>query len=1096
MASIVQQISLSLYKETISATSYTEILYPTYRLWDSSLYDGTVEVYFEATLDPNGATRTTYAALYDEDGNQVEGSEISAYGGDYNNPILKRSSAITLTTGKTYRVRAYRAVGNGVLYGARLVIKQSGTITKTATYIDFAGDYDTTTGGNYSAVGKSSKWLHDADMYDGVSAIYFEGTMKHSTGAYTAGLELYNTTNSAQVTELGSTSTSFESQRSDDIKASIADAKAYAIRSKDGGGGTCYISGVSLIIVQQNFTKSCSLLTVNHNNSVTQVSEYLPATAYINHYFRFTKGDWSTKTITAKFFAHTAYGYNQQENGVGLRRWNTTNAIVDVNPSSTAIPPQQMVSDDIYSSLDSDNDYRAYMYAFSDANGASTTCCNYGLQVEFTLPVNYTLAATGSSYSVTGTAATLKKSKLVSAGAGSYSVTGTAATLTYTASGPKIEAGIGSYTLNGTAASFKYSRIMPVSPGSYSVTGTAAGLCYSRICGVTAGSYSITGTASGLLCSRALPIEAGSYDILAKSTSELLYSQIFNVAPGSFTVTGTAATFPYNRIFTAAPGSFAVSGAAATLTYTRNTITLAAGSADFYILGPIGGRVLKKTLSILPASSGSYAMTGTAANFLRSRIMPVSSGSYGATGTAATFLYNRVFTESPGAFTVTGTEVDFIAGMGIAATHGSFAVTGTAAGLCKSYVFAVSEGTFTVTGTAATFVETKGITASPGEFSVAGTEATLLKHSVLVADPDKSSTVITRHAADAVYGEFAQESLTTTYTPADLPDDIVIVSFALDSRAEIGSVTLGGRAFTRLAYVEGTGSGYHRGELWYLVNPPHEESEFSITLNDPQGTWTLFRIEHYYNVNQYDPFGDVAATFAAGKYGITSTVEDVKEGQFPFDWIVNTVTWYTITPGAEQTVIGSIINFGHFASAMSHRFGDTGDLEFSWSFPGIAGDNIHIATVLKQPAFRNTFTIDGSAVDLLKVVEMTIHDASHAITASGTVLIVAGTYELVIDGSVHAVTMDNVTLTMPDTLTINDAAHAITMQNVGLVMPGVLTINDAVHQVTMPDISLGGIAYGGIDAMIQIGGEWKDISTIRVQVGGAWKDVTDITLRQ
>ena len=62
------------------------------------------------------------------------------------------------------------------------------------------------------------------------------------------------------------------------------------------------------------------------------------------------------------------------------------------------------------------------------------------------------------------------------------------------------------------------------------------------------------------------------------------------------------------------------------------------------------------------------------------------------------------------------------------------------------------------------------------------------------------------------------------------------------------------------------------------------------------------------------------------------------------------------------------------------------------------------------------------------------------------------------------------------------------MQNVGLVMPGVLTINDAVHAVTMPNISLGGIAYGGLDAMIQIGGEWKGICTIRVQVGGAWKD--------
>ena len=205
----------------------------------------------------------------------------------------------------------------------------------------------------------------------------------------------------------------------------------------------------------------------------------------------------------------------------------------------------------------------------------------------------------------------------------------------------------------------------------------------------------------------------------------------------------------------------------------------------------------------------------------------------------------------------------------------------------------------------------------------------MLKHNILVADPDKSATVITRYIADSWEGEFAQASLTTPYNPADLPDDIVIVCFGLDSRAEIASVTLGGRNFTKLAAVEGTGSGYHRGELWYLVGPPHEDSEFSITLNDSQGQWTLFRVDHYYNVDQYDPFGDVAATFAAGKYGISGMVEDVQEGQFPFDWIVNTVSWYTLTPGEDQTILG-ISNFGRFAAVCRTAMATPA----TWSFRG------------------------------------------------------------------------------------------------------------------------------------------------------------------
>ena len=76
MASIVQQISLQTDAETVSATSYAAIANIVHRYWDADLYDGTVTIYFEATLDPVGSSRTAYAALYDGAGNQVSGSEI------------------------------------------------------------------------------------------------------------------------------------------------------------------------------------------------------------------------------------------------------------------------------------------------------------------------------------------------------------------------------------------------------------------------------------------------------------------------------------------------------------------------------------------------------------------------------------------------------------------------------------------------------------------------------------------------------------------------------------------------------------------------------------------------------------------------------------------------------------------------------------------------------------------------------------------------------------------------------------------------------------------------------------------------------------
>jgi hypothetical protein len=1024
MASIVQQISLQTDAETVSATSYTAIANIVHRYWDADLYDGTVQIYFEATIDPSGSGRTIYAALYDGAGNQVANSEISQYGGDYNGPILVRSAALTLTDNTEYHVRAYRAVGNGILAGCRLVIKQSGTITKTATYIDFMGDIDSTSAGTYGYTSYGCGWTYDADMYDGITAAYFEAEVRHSTGAYTMGCELYNKTDSSQVGEVGTNSTSFNRQRTADIKANLVDGKVLGVRHKDGGGGYGYTTMGSLIIVQQNFTKSCSLLST---------PQYLTTTTsvHIPIMIRFTKADWSCKTTpTAKVFACCVIGNlgTNPSHWAAIRRHDQTTNIGVVSAITASAPYIQVVSADVYSILQTDDEYRGIASAYNDEGGATTLCYHFGLQVEYTLPVNRTLAASGSSYSVTGTAASLKKSSNISAGVGSYSVSGTTATLTYTRTGPTLNAGIGSYIMTGTAAGLSISRMMVAGADSYRISGASAGLYSSRITGAGSGSYTIPGTA-------------------------------------------------------------------ATLSFIGLARTLTAASGLFFVVGPVGGKTLKKSLSLVSVSPGLFAITGMVSGLLYSHVTLASSGSYTVTEIAATFLYNRVFTASPGPFIITGSAVDFLNGTNLPAALGSFAVNGASTGLCRTHIFAVSDGTIAITGTAATLEETRGITASPGELTAPGTGAALLKHSVLVADPDKSTTVITRYIADSWEGEFAQASLTTTYNPADLPDDIVIVCFGLDSRAEIASVTLRGRNFTKLAAVEGTGSGYHRGELWYLVGPPHEDSEFSITLNDPQGQWTLFRVDHYYNVDQYDPFGDVAATFAAGKYGISGTVEDVQEGQFPFDWIVNTVSWYTLTPGEDQTILG-ISNFGHFARGMSHRYGDTGDLGFSWSVTGIAGDNVHIATVLKQPAFRNVFSIDGCAVNLLKVVEMTIHDATHGITLSGTVLIVAGTYELVIDDSVHAVTMGTIALTMPDTLTIDDAAHTITVQKIALVMPGLLTINNAVHQVTLPDISLGGIEYEDLDAVINIGEDWKDIIAIRVQIGGAWRDVTGITLRQ
>jgi hypothetical protein len=592
--------------ESVSAADYTAIVNTVPRLWTSAWYDGTITVYFEATLDPGGSTRTSYAALYDSDGNVVSDSEVSIAGSTYNGPILCRSAAITLTNGKEYHVRTKRAVGNGLIGGARLVVKQSGTITKTATYIDFQGSVESRAANTYNSLQRMLLYPYDSDYYDGITAAYFEVSLRHSTGAKSAYAELYNTTDSSQVAEVYDSSNTYVRKRSGDIKSSLADGKVYLTRLKNGGGNTAYAMQSGIIIVQENFTKSASYLSGAEYFSATNTSANSKA------YMRVTKSEWSTKTLACYAYVTGGHpGTGSFGATLAIKVWDGA-AIVTQSVTLTDgyIPSNYYLMADQWSTLADDEDYRTSGYRSEP--GYYVYGGVGGFVFVYTMPINRTLAASGGTRSVTGTAATLKKSSLVGAGAGSYSVSGIAVTLTKKTTGPTLDAAGGSYAVTGTAAGLTISRRLDAGSGSYGVTGTAAGLCYSRILGAGSGSYTVNGTPASFLYNRVVTATPGAL-VITGTAASFLYSRIFTATPGTYAVNGTPASFLYSRVFTATPGEFTVTETAATLTWIRGLITLSAGSADIYILGPIGSKTLKKSLSNVPASPGSFAVTGTAA---------------------------------------------------------------------------------------------------------------------------------------------------------------------------------------------------------------------------------------------------------------------------------------------------------------------------------------------------------------------------------------------------------------------------------------------------------------------------------------------------
>jgi hypothetical protein len=135
--------------------------------------------------------------------------------------------------------------------------------------------------------------------------------------------------------------------------------------------------------------------------------------------------------------------------------------------------------------------------------------------------------ASSSSYTVTGTDATLTKSstaKTITADPGSYTVTGTSATLRH---GWKLAAGAGAYSVTGASATVRHGWRLAAGSGAYSVTGSVASLRHAFVMPAAAGSYAVTGTDATL--------------VKGSATAKSIVANV-----GSYTITGTDATLSAN----------------------------------------------------------------------------------------------------------------------------------------------------------------------------------------------------------------------------------------------------------------------------------------------------------------------------------------------------------------------------------------------------------------------------------------------------------------------------------------------------------------------------------------------------------------------
>ncbi|OGV95864.1 hypothetical protein A2W24_02300 [Microgenomates group bacterium RBG_16_45_19] len=225
--------------------------------WDDDRYT-TPTVYFEAIIRCDacsGGNNQVTAALYTVGGAAVSGADVSYDQSGYTR--VRTASAVSLTDDQEYTVRLSRDADTGTAYikTARLIINQNSTnLTATQTQVEI-GNADTTTATSYEIMTAPKIFRFDDDVYDPLTAVYFEATLVGSDGSATAYASLSAASDCASTvtdSEVSVTGTTWDRVRTNDLKANLSDDTDYWVCLKTTSGDTGSMATAKLAINQSD----------------------------------------------------------------------------------------------------------------------------------------------------------------------------------------------------------------------------------------------------------------------------------------------------------------------------------------------------------------------------------------------------------------------------------------------------------------------------------------------------------------------------------------------------------------------------------------------------------------------------------------------------------------------------------------------------------------------------------------------------------------------------------------------------------------------------------------------------------------------------
>lgn len=411
--------------------------------------------------------------------------------------------------------------------------------------------------------------------------------------------------------------------------------------------------------------------------------------------------------------------------------------------------------------FDFDGYGNSFVYDFFAANATIQiaaqvgTVAAYGTSGDYAEFDNIGIKPLNATYALAGQAVTFAKGRTITADAGAYSLTGSVAGLLW---GHSMAATVGDYALSGQAAGLLFGRAMPAAVGNYALTGTGVSLTLGVSSYImpaanfrgeanpdpgldNAGGWSIGagwaiagGKASATAATSAIDrIDAGNTNNATYNWSLTVsnYSAgTIIVTIGNAVVDGISGNGAHSGSLTptADPGFLQVYGEGLTADVDSFTVI----GLDYAISG---SAVAFPRIYVMPANTGSYAVTGQIAGLLWGRVLAAAGGSYALTGQTAGFAKGLSFSADAGSYALGGATLSFAYAHNLAADIGAYLLAGQDAILAQGYLLGAAAGAYVYSGQTGGFALGKGFAAAPGVYAITGQSTALSRTRQLTPTP-------------------------------------------------------------------------------------------------------------------------------------------------------------------------------------------------------------------------------------------------------------------------------------------------------------------------------------------------------------------------